>query len=217
MDGVRLTSAQLVPEVRLFLAEDPTILWARLEADAGRRLPAPYWASAWSGGQGVARFVLDQPVTVAGRRVLDLGAGSGLVAVAAALAGAATVVANDIDPYAALAIRANARANGVEVRPVVADLLDTTGDADDVAADVVLVGDALYSDALADRVLPFLRAAARRGADVLVGDPGRGHLPPGDWQTLVTYELPTMGIGEEARISRTSVLAPRHRGVDRSS
>ena len=107
MDGLHLTSVPLVPEVRLFLAEDPTIFWARLEADAGRKLPAPYWASAWSGGQALARYVLDHPHVVADRRVLDLATGSGIVAIAAALAGARSVTANDTDPQALAAAAAS--------------------------------------------------------------------------------------------------------------
>ena len=212
MDGLRLTSARLVPEVKLFLAEDPTIFWARLEAQAGRALPAPFWATAWGGGQAVARYVLDAPETVAGRRVLDLGSGSGLVAIAAAKAGASVVVANDIDPYAPAAIRANARANGVHVVPVLTDLLDLAPDeARGIQADVVLAGDAFYSDQLADRVLRFLLDAARRDAVVLVGDPGRGRIPSGDWQVVMTYPVSTMA-GEDALLRDASVLTPRDRG-----
>jgi predicted nicotinamide N-methyase len=210
MDGLRLTTAPLVPEVRLFLAEDPTILWARLEADAGRRLPPPYWASAWMGGQAVARYVLDNPGLVADRRVLDLASGSGMVAIAAALAGAATVVANDVDAYAGLAIRANAHANGVAVAPLVADLLDGRHDSD-LRADVVLAGDALYNDGLAGRLLPVLTVVARRGARVIVGDPGRGWVPHASWKTLATYDLPAAGFGEDAQLTTTSVLMPAAR------
>lgn len=210
MDGLRLASPRLVPEVRLFLADDPTILWARLEASAGRRLPPPYWASAWSGGQAIARFLLDRRETVEDLRVLDLGSGSGLAGIAAALAGAAVVVGNDVDPYAAVAIAANARANGVDVVPLVADLLDCEEClAAGPPADVVLAGDALYDDELADRVVPFLRAAAGRGARVLVGDPGRGRTTTGDWETLVAYRRPMIGEYEDALLSETSVLTPR--------
>jgi predicted nicotinamide N-methyase len=212
MDGLRLTSARLVPEVKLFLAEDPTIFWARLEAQAGHNLPAPFWATAWGGGQAVARYVLDAPETVAGRRVLDLGSGSGLVAIAAAMAGASAVVANDIDPYAPAAIRANARANGVHVVPELTDLLELSPDeARGIQADVVLAGDAFYSDQLADRVLRFLLDAARRDAVVLVGDPGRGRIPSGDWQVVMTYPVSTMA-GEDSLLNDASVLTPREPG-----
>lgn len=208
MDGLRLMTAPLVPEVRLFLAEDPTILWARLEAGAGKRLPPPYWASAWMGGQAVARYVLDHPELVADRKVLDLASGSGMVAIAAALAGAATVVANDVDAYAAVAIRANAHANGVRVVPLVEDLLDGRHDGAR-HADVVLVGDALYNDGLAGRLLPFLTVLARRGARVIVGDPGRGWVPRASWDTLATYALTSAGPGEDAQRTEASVLIPR--------
>ena len=104
LDRLRLVEAPLVPEVRLYLAEDAIVWWARMEAQTGGVLTAPFWATAWPGGQAVARYVLDHPVTVAGRRVLDVASGSGLVAIAAGLAGAAAITANDIDPYALAAI-----------------------------------------------------------------------------------------------------------------
>ncbi|MDG4825443.1 50S ribosomal protein L11 methyltransferase [Asanoa sp. WMMD1127] len=210
MDGLRLTRTGLVPEVQLFLAEDPTIFWARLEAQAGHKMPAPFWATAWGGGQAVARYVLDAPETVAGRRVLDLGSGSGLVAIAAAMAGASVVVANDIDPYASAAIRANARVNGVHVIPLSTDLLDLTPDAiADIRAEVVLAGDAFYNDQLADRVLPFLLAAAQRDTLVVAGDPGRGRIPSEDWQVVTTYPVSSL-IGEDAELTAASVLTPRN-------
>jgi predicted nicotinamide N-methyase len=202
MDGLRLTCAPLVPEVRLFLAEDPTILWARLQAGAGGPVPAPFWASAWTGGQAVARYVLDHPETVAGRTVLDLASGSGLVAIAAALAGAATVTANDVDPGAEVAIRANAQANRVDVRPLIADILDA-GRPD---AEVILAGDVLYDDALAPRFLRFLERHAGGPTTILVGDPGRGRVPPTRWDTVATY--PVDGEAEDAHITGASVITP---------
>jgi predicted nicotinamide N-methyase len=195
----------LAPEVRLFLAEDAILLWARLEAAAGGRLPPPFWASAWVGGQALARYVLDNPGEVAGRRVLDLASGSGLVAIAAAFAGAGEVEANDIDPYAIAAIEMNAQVNDVSIRTRWGDLLD--GDGAD--AEVVLAGDVLYSPALSERALPFLARAAGRGALVLVGDPDRGHLPH-DWlEPVASYPVPMVGAPEDAQIERTSVLTPR--------
>ncbi|GAA1873854.1 class I SAM-dependent methyltransferase [Asanoa iriomotensis] len=215
MDGLQLSCARLVPEVRLFLAEDPTILWARLEASAGHRISAPFWATAWGGGQAVARYILDAPETVAGRRVLDLGSGSGLVAIAAALAGASVVVANDIDPYAHTAIRANARVNGVHIDPLSTDLLDLTPEAVlDIGADVVLAGDACYTDQLAERALPFLLMAARLDTLVLVGDPGRGRIPSRDWQVVMTYPVSPMS-GEDSQLTAASVLTPRNQDARR--
>ena len=204
-DALRMSTVPLVPEVRLLLAEDPMLLWARLEAENRvRRLPAPFWASAWTGGQALARYVLDHPEVVAGRRVLDIASGSGLVAIAAALAGAAGVTANDIDRYAIAAIRANADANGVHIDCDPTDL--TAGDGGDAA--VVLAGDALYNADIASAVLPFVTRAAARGATVLIGDPGRGHAPPGRLRTVATYHLPTMGAAEDAQNERASVLTP---------
>src|SRR5690349_2617717 len=141
LDRLRLVEAPLAPEVRLHLAEDAIVWWARMEAQTGGVLTAPFWATAWPGGQALARHILDNPGTVAGRRVLDIASGSGLVAIAAALAGASAVTANEIDPYALAAIALNARANGVTVSTQSGDVLD--GDGGD--ADVVLAGDVFYS------------------------------------------------------------------------
>ena len=205
LDRLRLVEAPLVPEVRLHLAEDAIVLWARMEAETGGVLTAPFWATAWPGGQAVARYLLDNPLTVAGRRVLDVASGSGLVAIAAGLAGAAAVTANDIDPYALAAIGLNARVNGVEVSTSPGDLLD--GDGGD--ADVVLAGDAFYSHAMAKRMWPFLRRAAARGAHVLVGDPGREHLPRNRMTIVASYPAPAAAESTEPYISRMNVLQPR--------
>lgn len=204
-DRLRLVRAPMVPEVRLHLAEDAVVWWARMEAEAGTALTAPFWATAWPGGQALARYLLDRPGAVAGRRVLDVASGSGLVAIAAGLAGAAAVTANDVDPYALAAVTLNARANGVAVTPCAGDLLD--GDGGD--ADVVLAGDVFYSEALAARMWPFLHRAAARGALVLVGDPGRGHLPADRWTTVASYAPAPTEAPVEPQISRISVLQPR--------
>jgi predicted nicotinamide N-methyase len=205
LDRLRLVEAPLVPEVRLHLAQDPIVWWARMEAEVGAALTAPFWATAWPGGQALARYVLDRPVTVVGRRVLDVASGSGLVAIAAGLAGAAEVTANDIDPYALSAIRLNARANGVAVSPCPGDLLD--GDGGD--ADVVLAGDVFYSEAVAKRMGPFLHRAAARGAQVLIGDPGRAHLPRDRMTIMASYPPPASAAPTEPQISTISVLQPR--------
>ena len=205
LDRLRLVEAPLVSEVRLHLAEDAIVWWARMEAQTGEVLPAPFWATAWPGGQAVARYVLDHPGTVAGRRVLDVASGSGLVAIAAGLAGAATVTANDIDPYALAAISLNARANDVTVSTCPGDLLD--GDGGD--AEVVLAGDVFYNHTIAKRMWPFLRRATARGAYVLVGDPGRGHLPRNRLTTVASYPAPPASASTEPYISRMSVLQLR--------
>jgi predicted nicotinamide N-methyase len=201
-DGVRLVDLDFVPEIRLYLADDAIVLRARMEAQVGSGL-TPFWANAWAGGQALARYVLDHPRVVAGRRVLDVGCGSGLVAIAAAKAGAARVTANDIDPYALGAVALNARANGVSVVVDEGDLLD--GDGGD--AEVILAGDAFYAPELAGRMLGFLRRAAARGARILVGDPDRGHMPEG-WLVQTSYRVRGLGAPEDAERSGVSVLAP---------
>ncbi|WP_433296449.1 class I SAM-dependent methyltransferase [Actinoplanes sp. CA-030573] len=194
-----LAPVPFVPEVRLFQAEEPIELWEKTEA-AGDEQPPPFWAFAWAGGQALARHVLDRPELVGGRGVLDLATGSGLVAVAAALAGAAPVVANDIDPYSLAAAAANAEANGVEVRTVEADVLDT-----DPEEQVILAGDVFYSRAMAARVLPFLRRAAGRGCLVLVGDPGRAYLPIDGMIKQRSYDVPVIESLESVPVRHTTV------------
>jgi predicted nicotinamide N-methyase len=204
-DRLRLVPAPLVPEVRLHLAEDAIVWWARMEAEVGTVLTAPFWATAWPGGQALARHLLDHPAAVAGLRVLDVASGSGLVAIAAGLAGASAVMANDIDPYALAAITLNANANGVAVSPSPDDLLD--GDGGD--ADVVLAGDVFYSEAITKRMWPFLSRAAARGARVLIGDPGRGYLPVDRLATVASYPAAPSDAPVEPQISRISVLQLR--------
>lgn len=204
-DRLRLEPTPLVPQIRLYVAEDAILWWARLEAAAGRPLPAPYWASAWPGGQALARHLLDHPDLAAGRRVLDLATGSGLVAIAAALSGAARVRASDIDPYAVAAVSLNARVNRVTVEATVADLLDTDGG--DV--DLVLAGDVFYDRPMADRVLPFLERVAARGVDVLVGDPGRGYLPEERMEQVAVYRVPTTEPAVESPVRPVRILRPR--------
>ncbi|MFG1777439.1 class I SAM-dependent methyltransferase [Micromonospora sp. NPDC049051] len=205
LDRLGLVRIPFVPEVRLHLAEDAIVWWARMEAHAGHALPPPYWASVWAGGQALARHLLDHPDLAAGRRVLDIAAGSGLVAIAAALAGAERVVANDIDPYALAAVTVNARANHVTVAATCGDLLDSEPD----GTDLLVAGDVLYDATMAARVLPFLRRAAATGADVLVGDPGRGHLPPGVLATVASYPVPTTEPSVDSSVRRVQVLRPR--------
>lgn len=202
LDRLHLVEVPFVPEVRLHLAEDATVWWARMEARADARLAPPFWASAWAGGRAVARYVLDHPQTVAGRRVLDLASGSGLIAIAAVMAGAAEVSANDIDPYAVAAIRLNARVNDVPVIEIHADLLD--GDGGDV--ETVLAGDVFYTPPLARRMFAFLERVVARGAQVLVGDPGRGHLPMDRFLTLASYQVPLADAFVDAELTRMSVL-----------
>lgn len=199
-NNTRLASVPFIPELLLHQADEPIELWERTEA-AGTEQPPPFWAFAWAGGQALARHILDDPELVEGRDVLDLATGSGLVAVAAARAGARTVTANDIDPYSLAAAQANAEANGVKVALIEDDLL-TQGYEE---ASVILAGDVFYSREMASLVLPFLRKAAGRGALVLVGDPGRAYLP-GDRMVLrATYDVPVIEALESVPVRRTSV------------
>ena len=177
----------LVPEVQLLVADDVVALWEAMEqgqVDPGS--DPPFWAAAWPGGQALARYVLDHPEVVAGRTVLDLGAGSGLVAVAAALAGAARVIASDVDAYSRTAVAVNAEENGVGPFTVVGDVLDADPDPD---VDVVLAGDVCYDRAMTERVLPFLDRARDAGCDVYVGDPGRPYLPFGRLAEAAVHEI----------------------------
>jgi predicted nicotinamide N-methyase len=192
----RLAAPPAVPELRLHLAADVVTLWERDEDGAA----LPYWAVAWAGGQALARHVLDRPALVAGRTVLDIAAGSGLVALAAARAGAAAVTASETDRTAVAALRLNAAANGIALVDTAGDLLDTTP-----AHQVVLAGDAFYEAAMAARVQPFLERAAAAGATVLVGDPGRAYLPRARYRSLARYDIPVPTSVEATDTARTTV------------
>ncbi len=169
---------------------------------AAGELPPPFWAFAWVGGHGLARYVLDEPGTVAGRRVLDLATGSGLCALAARRAGAAHVTAVDVDPFAEAAALLNADLNGLDVAVVLADLLDDAPP----AVDVVLAGDVCYDRDMTARVLPWLRAASAAGARVLLGDPGRHFLPQSGVRRLAEREVPTTRDLEGVEVKRVRVL-----------
>jgi predicted nicotinamide N-methyase len=170
----RLRDVDGLDGIRLHLAAAVEPVWhATEEAAGGEGEPIPFWAFAWAGGLALARFVIEHPDEVRGRRVLDVATGSGVVAIAAARAGAAHVTAGDIDPLAEAAVDLNARANGVHVSFARRDLL--AGPPPEV--DVVLCGDTWYEGPLAERITPWLQAAARAGAHVLAGDPGRRYLP----------------------------------------
>jgi predicted nicotinamide N-methyase len=197
----RLRPVPHAPEIALHVADEATELWQKTEEELGEiGLPPPFWAFAWAGGQALARYVLDHPGTVAGRRVLDFASGSGLVAIAAAKAGAARVEACDVDPFAVEAIALNAARNGVAVEPHLADLVGA-----DAGWDVVLAGDICYQQDLAERVTAWLFALHRRGATVLVGDPGRSYLPADRLEALAAYAVPVTRALEDAEIKRTSV------------
>jgi len=184
----RLEPCPFVPEVRLHVGGEAMPLWeAAALADPRLPVPPPYWAWPWAGGQVLARYVLDHPGLVRGRRVADIGAGGGVVAIAAALAGATEVTAVDIEPYAIEAARLNAAANDVTLV-----LQETDPIGSDDGWDVVLAGDVWYEAELADRMGPWLRALAGRGALVLTGDLGRAYLPESGLEELARAEVPTL-------------------------
>ena len=191
-----------LPEIRLHLAADAFALWERTEQAAGdgRVADPPFWAFPWAGGQALARHLLDNPELVRGRRVLDVAAGSGIVAIVAAKCGAASVLANEIDPYAAAAITLNAAVNGVAVEVDLRDLLDEM-----IEVDVVLAGDVFYSREMAARVLAFLRRGRAGGARVLVGDPGRAYLPREQLIEMASYQVPVVRALEDAEIKCATV------------
>ncbi len=202
----RLLPVPHAPEISLFVADEATGLWSRTEEELGEiGLPPPFWAFAWAGGQGLARHVLDHPETVAGRSVLDFASGSGLVGIAAAKAGAARVEAVDIDPFAIAAIALNAGANGVALHARREDLVGR-----DEGWEVVLAGDICYERDTATRVVAWLRRLHERGAQILIGDPGRAYLPR-DLEQVARYEVPVTRELEDAEIKRVDVwrFAPR--------
>ncbi len=210
--NTRLIAPPLVPEVLLHLAAEAMGLWAETERRSGRPdTDPPFWAFPWAGGLALARFLLDHPERVAGRVVLDMASGSGLVAVAAALAGAAEVTASDTDPVARAAIALNAAVNNVTLTIRPGDLLSDdpppTADAGP-GPDLVLVGDAFYQRELARRMLSFLDRAAARGACVLVGDPGRAYLPREGLRAIAVYDVPVLAELEDAEVKRTTVWEP---------
>ena len=197
-----ITAPPLIPEIRLHLATEITPIWQATEETLARSaLPPPFWAFAWAGGQALARYLLDHPEAVAGRSVLDFGAGSGLVAIAAAKAGAASVLAAEIDHFAAAAIAANAALNEVAIAVTTADVLGTC----DPRWEVVTAGDVCYERPMAERVTAWLRVLAARGSLILLGDPGRAYLPRYGMQERARYLVPTSRELED-RDSRDGVV-----------
>jgi predicted nicotinamide N-methyase len=202
----RLRPVPHAPELSLHVADEATELWQKTEEELGEiGLPPPFWAFAWAGGQALARYILDNPETVRGRRVLDFASGSGLVAIAAMKAGAKNVTACDIDPFAIAAISLNAEANHVTVLPVQVDLVGSDQD-----WDTVLAGDICYERDLAMRVTDWLFGLSERRATVLIGDPGRSYLPTDRLEKLAVYEVPVTRSLEDADVKKTSVWRFRH-------
>ncbi len=197
----RLMPVPLVPEISLYMADDATELWQHTEADLDAvGLPPPFWAFAWAGGQALARYLLDRPGLLRGARVLDFASGSGLVAIAAVLAGAEAATANDIDVFALAAAALNAEANDVVIDTCGSDLL-----ARDDGWDVVLAADIFYERDTASGVTTWLQQLARRGATVLVGDPERTYFDRSLFEPLARYDVPVMRSLEDTDIKRSAV------------
>lgn len=197
LSHTKLTQLAFVPEIQLHLADEVVPVWEKSELEA-----PPFWAFAWAGGQGLARYLLDHADLVKGKRVLDLACGSGLVAIAAARCGAASVLANDIDEYAEAATLLNAEVNGVEVPFEGKDLLESTTD-----AEVILAGDIFYSREMSARMQAFLNRSA--AALVLVGDPGRAYAPKEGFDVVAEYEVPVNRDVEDTSYKRTLILRKR--------
>ncbi|MEQ1519956.1 MAG: methyltransferase [Aestuariivirga sp.] len=193
----------LVPEIRLHLAHEAVPLWQKTEEELGEMgLAPPFWAFAWAGGQALARYVLDHSEVVAGCRVIDLAAGSGLVGIAAMKAGAQHVVAADIDEFSGEAIGINAALNDVVVEVITHDLLESPPPP---LIDVILVGDLFYEQGLAAKCYEWLRDASAEGISVLIGDPGRTYLPKDRLEKVAEYSVPVSRDLEDAEIKQSAV------------
>lgn len=207
--NMRIVTVPAIPEIRLYTAHPGSGLRRLVEwnqhatEEDGPEPEPPYWAYVWAGGAVLARYIFDRPETVTGRRVLDLGAGSGLVGIAAAKAGASAVIAAEIDRNGVAAIGLNATANGVVIATIGGDI--TSGPPPPV--DVVVVGDLFYAHDLAGRVVPFLDRCLAAGIEVLVGDPGRAYLPRSRLRLLAEYEVPDVGEGRNAAMKPSGVFS----------
>lgn len=200
-DNTGVLTPPHVPEVKLRLATEAHDLWLKTEEELEEiGLPPPFWAFAWAGGQGLARHILDNPELVAGKSVLDFASGSGLVGIAARLAGASAVLAGDIDPWSETAIRLNAALNDVSLDYTVEDMVGR-----DDGWDVVLAGDVFYDRGFADVLIPWFSGLAARGAMVLVGDPGRAYCPRERMEALATYTVPVTRALEDSEVKKTTV------------
>jgi predicted nicotinamide N-methyase len=201
-ENTRLQAPPHTPELALHLADEVTPIW-KLTEEALEEigLPPPFWAFAWAGGQALARYVLDHPELVAGKRVIDFATGSGIVAVAAMKAGAASVLAADIDVFCEAAVGLNALANGVEIAFTDQNLLD----APPPEIDVLLAGDICYERPMAQAVMAWLGQGRAAGASVLIGDPGHTYFSKDGLEKLAEYQVPTTRELEDLAVKRTSV------------
>lgn len=200
-DNTVLQEPPLVPEIHLHLASEVVPLWQATEEALSRMgLPPPFWAFAWAGGQALARYILDHPDAVAGKRVLDFASGCGIAAIAAAKVGAMRVEASEIDAFALAALRLNSDANAAGIAATGEDLIGT-----DKGWEVVLAGDICYERDLAERVFAWLQALSARGATVLIGDPGRNYLPKDGLERMISYAVKTTHELEDSDVRNASV------------
>jgi predicted nicotinamide N-methyase len=213
LTNTRQLRPPLVPEIVLHLAEESLPIWQKTEEELNEmNLPPPYWAFAWAGGQALARYILDNPATVAGRTVLDIGSGSGLVAIAARMAGARDVTANDIDAFALEACRINAAGNATEISVDGSNLIgdfQTTGTANlaplIAAAEVLCLGDVFYEKELACHILDIAAHTYRRGGRILVGDPRRSYFPEDRFRKVDEYAVAVTRELEDNEIKNSAV------------
>jgi predicted nicotinamide N-methyase len=201
LENTSILSPPHVPEVRLHLADEAHDLWHKTEEQlAETGLPPPFWAFAWAGGQGLARYVLDNPEIVRGRRVIDFASGSGLVGIAAMMAGAAAVTCADIDSCAYVAAALNAALNGVTVRPMHENLIGSAPN-----AEILLAGDVFYDRQFAGELISWFDDLSTHGIEIIIGDPGRAYLPKGRLDQLAVYDVPVTRALEDADAKRTTV------------
>jgi predicted nicotinamide N-methyase len=192
----------LIPEIRLHLATEIVPIWQMTEEELEKSgLPPPFWAFAWAGGQALARYILDHPETVAGKRVLDFGSGSGLIGIAAMKANASSVLCADIDGFAAAAIRLNAEVNGVSLDVTTEDIVGAAN----AGWDVILIGDMCYERPLAERIESWVHSLVDGGAAAYIGDPGRTYLPKSGLDKLISYAVKTTRELEDTDVRNTSV------------
>ncbi|MGV8937474.1 MAG: class I SAM-dependent methyltransferase [Allorhizobium sp.] len=190
-----------VPEIRLRLASEVHDLWLKTEADLDALgLPPPFWAFAWAGGQGLARYVLDHPDSVAGKSIVDFASGSGLVGIAAKQARAQSVLCADTDPWSQTAVCLNAAENDVEIDFTSIDIIDQP-----IAADILLAGDVFYDREFAARLVVWFSQLVGEGKQVLIGDPGRSYCPRERLTALATYEVPVTRALEDSEVKKTTV------------
>jgi predicted nicotinamide N-methyase len=201
--NTRLQSPPHTPELSLHLADEITPIWRMTEeALEELGLPPPFWAFAWAGGQALARYIIDNPDEISGKRVIDFASGSGIVGLAAARSGAARVLAADIDGFCQAAISLNGEANGLAIEFTDQDLLDHPAPA---WAEVILAADICYEKPLAERVMAWLADAKAGGARVLIGDPGRSYFPRHGLAKLAEYQVKTTREIEDMEVKKTAV------------